>query len=326
MPQIGLDTACFLGCVLETLGYGVFSMMAGFTLRTILIQQRLVKRSSWILLVLVLMWLLSTMHWIVNVYRAYQAFLVFPEGPVEFYNTLALASYTAKNVAYATLTLVADAFATYRCYIVWNRNRYIGAIPGILLLSTAVAGYGATYVFTTVKAGNVIFLATIVPWITAWISLTLSTNVICTGLIGFRIIRSQQGLRNTPRIGKDHLTSTLIIIVESAAIYSSTLVALITSYLVGSNGQYVVLDVTISVIGITFTMIILRVSLGVSSNGDTPTTKRSITSEPGTRRPVAHGDVAVNVSRLVQVNRDDCSEFSAKNVEGSTSRKDFLDV
>ncbi|KAJ7439817.1 hypothetical protein B0H11DRAFT_556553 [Mycena galericulata] len=321
MPQIRLDAACLLGCVLESLGFGLFSMMAGFTLRMILVAERAAKRPIVLVPVLGFLWILSAMHWVVNVYRVYQAFIVFPDGAVAFYNTLGHPSYTAKNVAYATLTLVADGFASYRCYIVWNRKWYIGAIPGFLLLSTAVAGYGTTYVFTTVHPGNVIFLTSIVPWITAWTTLTLSTNVICTCLIGFRIVRSKIALRNTSRVGRDRLSSTLIIIVESAAIYSATLVALITSYLCGNNGQYVVIDMTVSVIGLTFTMIILRVSLGVSSSGETYTTTRGLNSEL-TRLPVAQGEVSVNVTRLVEVNRDDYG-FSSKNTSNHGGKERF---
>ncbi|KAJ6614865.1 hypothetical protein B0H10DRAFT_2042926, partial [Mycena sp. CBHHK59/15] len=322
MPQIALDTACFLGFILESLGYGLFTIMGGSTVWTIITGKMALNRP--LLVVLILMWILSTMHWIVNVYRGYQAFLIFPEGPVTFYNTLSLSSYTAKNVAYATLTLVADGFATYRCYVVWNRNWKIGGVPGLLLLSTTAAGYGTTYVFTTVQPGNVIFLATIVPWITTWISLTLSSNVVCTCLIGFRIIKTQQALKNVSRVGRgNRLMSTLIIIVESAAIYSATLIALITSYLLGSNGQYVVIDMTVSVIGRTFTMIILHISLGISSNGKNDTTTRGVNSDTA-RLPVGRGELTVNVSRLVEANREDYSNFAAKNGGKTSHAKDYL--
>ncbi|KAJ6500293.1 hypothetical protein DFH09DRAFT_1336188 [Mycena vulgaris] len=317
MSSINLDAACLLGCILESMCYGLFSLMAGFTLTTITAKRP--SKRPMILIVLVLIWILSTMHWIVNVYRVYQAFIVFPDGAIAYYDTLNLPSYTTKNVAYATLTLVADGFASYRCYVVWNRNWYIAAVPVMLFLSTGVAGYGTTYVFTTVQPGNPIFLSTIVPWITSWISLTLSTNVVCTFLIGVRILRSQHALRSVSRVGNDRLSSTLIIIVESAAIYSSTLIALIVSYLCGSNGQYIVID-----LGITFTMIILRVSLGVSSDGSTKPTTRGTTSD--SRLPVIHGEVAVNVTRLVEVNRDEYSAFSAKNRGTSSSGKDYFNV
>ncbi|KAJ7841938.1 hypothetical protein B0H14DRAFT_2512163 [Mycena olivaceomarginata] len=331
MPQIGLDVACFLGCILESLGLGVLTVMASFTLRIILKKKQVSTRRG-VLIILVLIWVLSAMHWIINVHRAYQAFLVFPDGPVMFYNTLNLPSYTAKNAVYTTLTVVADSFATYRCYVVWNRNRYIGAIPAMLLAGTAVAGYGATVVFTTIEPGNPIFFTALVPWITAWITLTLATNVVCTcppihrmvlsspltllvsGLIAYRIVSTARAVRGV-RMGRDRLMSTLVVIVESASIYSSTLVALIASYLSGNNGQFVVIDVVRGLqplLGITFTMIIMRVSLGISSTGQTFLSTTTMNTD-STRLPVGHGEIAVNVTRLVEVNQDDYSRFSAKN-------------
>ncbi|KAF8180691.1 hypothetical protein K438DRAFT_1462855, partial [Mycena galopus ATCC 62051] len=198
-------------------------------------------------------------HWCVIAYRAYQAFLVSPDASA-FYNTLRLPSYTARNISYTMLTLVADSFASYRCYVVWKRNWLVGAIPALLLLATAVAGFGTTYVFTTVEPGNPIFQAPIVPWITSWIALTLSTNIVCTSLIAYRIIGTTRAVKEF-RIGRDRLSATLIVIVESAAIYSATLIAIMIAYLCGNNGQFVVLDM-VRLQGIAFTMIIIRVILG----------------------------------------------------------------
>ncbi|KAJ7841934.1 hypothetical protein B0H14DRAFT_2315374, partial [Mycena olivaceomarginata] len=94
----------------------------------------------------------------------------------------------------------------------------------------------------TIEPGNPIFFTALVPWITAWITLTLATNVVCTCLIAYRIVSTARAVRGV-RMGRDRLMSTLVVIVESASIYSSTLVALIASYLSGNNGQFVVVDV-----------------------------------------------------------------------------------
>ncbi len=65
-------------------------------------------------------------------------------------------------------------------------------------------------------------------------------------LIAFRLIQSYRSV--APYSQSKRLISTLIIIVESAAIYSSALTALVTLYLLGSNGQYVTLDMTAPII------------------------------------------------------------------------------
>ncbi|KAJ7141765.1 hypothetical protein C8R43DRAFT_1200788 [Mycena crocata] len=308
MSAIRLDQASFLGCALESACYGVLTLLSVFTLKTIINKDRKSGPRRPLVVVLVLIWVLSTAHWAINVYRAFQAFTIYPEGAVAFYNTLSLSSYTARNIVYCTLTLLADAFAVYRCYLVWDRKFYMAIIPALLLLGTAAAGYGTTYTFTTVPPGNEIFVAKVVPWITTWISLTLATNLVCTCLIAFRIIRSQMAVRKflMSSVGqrRSHLLSSLIIIVESAAIYSSALVALIICYLMKTNAQYIMLDISVSSIGLTFTMIIFRASLGVLNDGQSEGgsyASRSI------RIPTRPGDLAVNMSRLVEVNSDQYS-------------------
>lgn len=48
------------------------------------------------------------------------------------------------------------------------------------MLMNTVAGFGATYEFSHAAPGAEVFLPAIVPWITSFIALTLSTNVVCT--------------------------------------------------------------------------------------------------------------------------------------------------
>ncbi|KAJ7756754.1 hypothetical protein DFH07DRAFT_470522 [Mycena maculata] len=310
MVPISIDGASFVGCVLESLLYGAFTIMAGFTMKALLAH----NRSRLLVVVLSLIWIFSTAHWITNVYRAYDAFMRFPEGPVAFYNSLALPSYAVRNTSYYFLTLVADGFAVYRCFVVWNRKWWVVVFPTLLLLGTAVAGGGVIYIFTKVPPGNVVFIAKVVPWITSWISMTLATNIVCTTSIAFGILKSHMSVRRVKLTSgsgsrSDPVWTSVIILVESAGIYSSTLIALITCYLLKSNSQYILLDLTVSSIGISFTMIILRVALRLSSEANSQSTAPS-----GIRMPVrSGGEVSVNVSKLVHVDRDEYS--GSKRVE-----------
>ncbi|KAF9459673.1 hypothetical protein BDZ94DRAFT_1267760 [Collybia nuda] len=135
--------------------------------------------------------------------------------------------------------------------------------------------------------------------------MTLSTNVVCTALIAYRILKSQVSIRKFRNPGqRSRVYSAFIILLESAGIYSSGLVALVAVYLLNSNGQFIILDVTAQLLGITFSMIILRVALGISSSGQTePSSQSAALSDAGTFRMNRRG-VAVNVSHLVEVNRD----------------------
>lgn len=120
-------------------------------------------------------------HWIINVYRAYSAFMLFPEGPVAFYNTLSLSSYTARNTVYCMLTVLADGFAVsgcirlyvlsttklrlsyirqvYRAYVVWQRKWWITIVPAILLVGTL-----GTYFFDNSVRLNAIYTGSHWHW------------------------------------------------------------------------------------------------------------------------------------------------------------------
>ncbi|KAJ7439123.1 hypothetical protein FB451DRAFT_1302840 [Mycena latifolia] len=309
MPTISLDGACLLGGMLNSMGYGILTVMTGFTLKSLLANKQLRYPSRLLLSVLSLIWILSTAHWIINVYRAYQAFIKVPEGAAHFYSTLSMPSDTARNVVYCMLTVVADTFAIYRAYLVWNRKWYMVTVPVIMLGGAVVTACGAIYNFTK---GDALFDTTILPWATSWFVMTFSTNVVCTCLIGYRIIQSQRSIQKLIEVTNDRLWNTLIIIVESAAIYSSVLIVLISCYLLDSNAQYIVLDMSISTIGIAFTTIILRVSLGISSETRYNGARVAETMKP----PVKRGEYAVNVSRLMEVNRGTYSDSGSHLVEG----------
>lgn len=119
------------------------------------------------------------------------------------------------------------------------------------------------YTFTRVTPGNEVFIAEVVPWVTSYVAMTLATNVVCTctwayyfraiyprldafqALIALRIIRNRMSFSpaGLARNGRDPLWTSLIIILESAALYSSALIVLIVLYLLDSNAQYVALDI-----------------------------------------------------------------------------------
>ena len=128
-----------------------------------------------------------------------------------------------------------------------------------------VSGYGICVVLTQIQGSDAIFARNLVPWITSFFSLSLTTNVIATSkririyflchdlraganprilvLISGRIMWSNYRVRRY-RAGYAAVTRWGVVetIVQSAAIYSAALVSLLTTYVSGSNAQYVCLD------------------------------------------------------------------------------------
>ncbi|KAK1217032.1 hypothetical protein PQX77_020306 [Marasmius sp. AFHP31] len=266
---IGLPEANFLALVLESLLYGSFCVLFAAALWAILTKRRLVNLK--LLSTLIAMWTLSTIHLILDLIRAKAAFIDARDAPdgapgslayyLDLSNPLEPAK-TAVNGSYKQ-----SSSKIYRCYIVWGRW-YMCFIPAILLCGTGVVGYGATYSFTRAAPGAEVFLPAIVPWVTSFFVLTFSTNIICTVLIVIRILSIQKAVSGSSGASGRFVSSRMnfslkavVIVTESAAVYSATVLSLLVLYTLGSNGQYIVLDMTSPIIGIVFTFIILRATL-----------------------------------------------------------------
>jgi len=91
----------------------------------------------------------------------------------------------------------------------------------------------------------------------------------------------------------------MIIVIESGAIYSAGLTALLISFALGSNGQYPALDAEMPLVGIAFNLIIVRVGLGLARTGQTPTITPSHRS--ASRRPTQHLHTNVSNSAMTSV-------------------------
>ncbi|KAF7353826.1 hypothetical protein MVEN_01068200 [Mycena venus] len=285
MDEISLDRASLIALVLETFSLGIFTVLCGATVRVIF--KRRFSNNPLMLPTLCLIWILSIVHWIIDVVRAMDAFLNSPLGALAYYADVSNPLQAAKTAVYVTLTLSGDFFVIYRCYVVWNRSWLVVVLPILLWTGTGVVGYATTHAFLQTHHGG-IFLTQLKPWVTSFICMTLSTNVVCTILIAYRILRTRMTLHKNS--GGSRVYSALIIFLESAATYSSALIVLVTVYLLNSNAQFIVLDVTAPLIGITFSMIILRLAM----TGPSETNSRSAAGSIPLR-------TAVNVSRLVEV-------------------------
>ncbi|KAF5312087.1 hypothetical protein D9619_003864 [Psilocybe cf. subviscida] len=105
-------------------------------------------------------------------------------------------------------------------------------------------------------------------WDSAFPPLTLFTNGYATALIAARIWyfrrRERAPLNYTVSLS---LGRTAAIVIESGAIYSATLIPFIALYQVKNNGGDILFNCIPQVIGIVFSLIVVRVAAGVSHGG-----------------------------------------------------------
>ncbi|KAJ7728467.1 hypothetical protein B0H16DRAFT_1330972, partial [Mycena metata] len=129
----------------------------------------------------------------------------------------------------------------YRCWILWDRDFRVIALPLILLVATIVSGAMVCQRLSTLASESTIFDPTVRDWLVAFYSLGLGQNAITTGLMAFRLWLVGR-LSQTYNIGgRFQFFSTMILLVESAALYIALQVAVLAVFLTKSNIQLVLL-------------------------------------------------------------------------------------
>ncbi|KAF5376171.1 hypothetical protein D9757_009342 [Collybiopsis confluens] len=269
MPMIvTLDyaKADLIGALMECLAYGMYFNLF---LRCMQIMRQKIATGQVpynLLCVSIALFILITMRMVfdnIGVVTAYTAHPALPNAADIYFTAFSTASML-RTTPYIVLTLIADLFMVYRVYMVYGNSILAAVGPSMLAIADIVTGGLALRTLHELSVGANPDGPSITTHIMIFYSLTLALNVICTFLIALRIYlvkRQTEGL-----IGNfTSLNTTVVIIVESAAIYSASLVALIIPTALGSNVQFCILSIMPGVVGIAFSWIIIRVSSGSST-------------------------------------------------------------
>ncbi|KAF7364331.1 hypothetical protein MSAN_01093300 [Mycena sanguinolenta] len=294
MHDLSIDRASLIALILETLNIGISTTLSAATAQLIL-KKAHSNSSRHLLGTLSLIWVLCVSHWIIDIVRASQAFIDSPDGAIAYYDLVSNSLEAAKDGVYITVTLVADHFMIYRLFVVWNRNWLIVVLPILLWIGAAISGYIVTHLLLLAGQGN-LFISSLAPWALTFFTMSLSLNVICTLLIAGRILWTNSKVR-TMRSGRNHVHTVVMVLVESAAMYSLSLSVLLALYDLGLNSQYTLLDWTTSLIGIAFSLIIYRLAM---ASANVPPSILSGRSRQDTSYPLTR----VNVTHIVEVDQE----------------------
>ncbi|KAJ7433416.1 hypothetical protein FB451DRAFT_327494 [Mycena latifolia] len=168
----------------------------------------------------------------------------------------------AEYIFLVTNNALTDGLFTYRCYVVWERTKYIIILPMILLASATILGYvGAVqndYFGESTFTAKIAFI------------LSGATNVMITMLTAGRIWwaarRARIGLLE-PRsdMGARMYNTAVAMLLESGAIYSVSVIAYIVSGVIHTPATTIVQDVVVGalpqIVNIVPILIIVRVGL-----------------------------------------------------------------
>jgi hypothetical protein len=169
---------------------------------------------------------------------------------------------------FSQLILLPQIYQIYRLFLIWGSSWRRPALYPILLawVATLVAGIGMLHSQAKMPENLSLYSASLKEWLIAVFSLTLFTDIACTALITWRIwIIYHRTKRESIYVAGPSLVPAMVMIIESGALYSLCVTFLLVFYIADSGAHKILLDAVTQLIGVVFSMIIIRVALDLSS-------------------------------------------------------------
>ncbi|KAF8168611.1 hypothetical protein K438DRAFT_1856313 [Mycena galopus ATCC 62051] len=264
----------YIGALLENIIYGAY--LSGFFECCAVFSKSQTRstRHTYLLVTTGLMFIFITMRCIIDTYRCIAAFddpnLNFgpPNSPLGILT----------NSCCMMVFILADIFIIFRTFIVWNKRWIFIVLPSILCLADFILGIVAIVALSESGRSNAV-VWTSVNWLIYVFAFTVSINVVCTGLISFRILAMHRRVARMVVNGRTATLKIVSVIVESAAIYTAILLVTIAVVQTQNFAFFVVIDCLPPTIGLVFSHIIIRVSRGTSFGETTVNLNTTTTSQ-----------------------------------------------
>ncbi|KAI0072735.1 hypothetical protein K474DRAFT_1667460 [Panus rudis PR-1116 ss-1] len=223
------------------------------------------------------MYCLATAHISFVVIRLIQAFIVHvndaDQGAIMYLADIGQPLNRSKDMVYITSIWLGDSILVWRCYMVWNRDWRIIALPCIMVAATAISGYGAVGQYFASDP----FTLLAVRWANGMLAVSMVTNLVLTLLTAGRIwaLTRTIDFQATPGSNARNRYRTVVLVVLETGMLVTVgkLVEFILFQLApddgldGNNALYIVMDCMPQLMGIAPTFIILAVNQGFTSTG-----------------------------------------------------------
>jgi len=266
MANIGIDEAAFFGIISLALFYGIFFTLFLLAVYVLIWPQNGRRVNIPFLISTALFFCLITLYFIVRWMRAYVAFITYARqtagGAILFLEQVSEWHVAVSTSIWAVTGALADLMLIYRLWLVWDRSYYVVILPLIMCLGSLVTVFAVVYEVSHATLTTT-YATAITNWAYSFLSLGLAQNAIVTGLIVFKIWTINIGVRgHTSTVSS--LWPVIAVLMESGALYSSSVMITLITYVTQNNGSAVMTDIVVPIIGITFMLIIVRVGLGFS--------------------------------------------------------------
>jgi len=243
----------------ESFFYGIYFVLFGSAVKVLLNKRKSISGTTPLLALAGVLGVLITWHVLTDAARLVYAFKrdLAPLGPDLYYANVASTLSLIKTSLYLVITVIFDAFILYRCFVVWDRNCLVILLPFLVFLADIGTGIAAVQGLSGLTKGDTVFIQKQEKITKSFLSSTVAVNGLCTLLIAYRLWTRHSTLRDSRKAFG--LTREAAIMAESGAIYSITMILVIATYASKSNSFNVFLDMASPVIGVAFSLIVLRI-------------------------------------------------------------------
>ncbi|EGN97790.1 hypothetical protein SERLA73DRAFT_182538 [Serpula lacrymans var. lacrymans S7.3] len=262
--QISLDGAILLSIILEAIIYGFSLLMFAGTIWALMRRRK--GRPAYVTKVMFTIacafLVLSTVHLVLDIMLLWKGLIryrdTYPGGPSQFFTTAEPSSIATKAVLYTLQTMLGDGVVIYRCYIIWQSWRVV-IVPTICWCAVAATGFA--YVASSaiaLRQRSVNYTSSI--WVIAFYASSLTTNILSTSLAAYRIwaiSRQTSELRS----GSSNLWPIFRTILYAGFLCIATLLPALICEVSKSEGIYIVLNMIMPIISITFYMVIIHTTM-----------------------------------------------------------------
>ncbi|KAJ7465866.1 hypothetical protein FB451DRAFT_173748 [Mycena latifolia] len=249
--------------LIELFVNGLYTALFFAMLYAMVFKRQTHRNSPGLLIALVAMYILSTVHVASRWIQVKLAFIDHAETSITTVAYLIqppLWLALLAGISLTTTTLISDCVLVWRCWTVWNRNWKIVILP----LLTTFVGAGLGFRSLAEQAAYVINpkldRRAFVDFATPYFTLSLVTTCLATTLIILRIVTmTEPAARKSRGYGR-----VIEIIVESAVLYSVSLIVFLPFLVAKSFNDGYPEAVVAQMTGIAPTLIAARASFGLA--------------------------------------------------------------
>ncbi|KAF7368054.1 hypothetical protein MSAN_00871300 [Mycena sanguinolenta] len=212
MSTISLLDVNLAVAVLESQLYGVYLLLASYTLYLMITRHRECRRVSHasykgprskspflspVALGAFTVFVTVTTHWLLNIIRLYTAFHDCQDGcqgPQQFYSDHSQTTEVLKCGFMVASVSIGDSLIIHRLWAVWAFQTRIIIVPSITLAALTTFGVGLTYQLSTYSSNDSIFQGAFRRWCTGICFFSMSTSIYTTGCIWYKLWDTNRAL------------------------------------------------------------------------------------------------------------------------------------